>query len=94
MLPTPVFLGFPCGSAGKESTGNVGDLDFIPGWGRFPWRKERLPIPVLRPEEFHGLYSPWGCKELDGMERLSLSCILALVKCLECCLPQSQHNKW
>ena len=25
-LPTPVFLGFPCGSAGKESTHNVGDL--------------------------------------------------------------------
>ena len=25
-LPTPVFLGFPCGSAGKESTCNVGDL--------------------------------------------------------------------
>ena len=25
-LPTPVFLGFPCGSAGKESACNVGDL--------------------------------------------------------------------
>ena len=25
-LPTPVFLGFPCGSAGKESTSNLGDL--------------------------------------------------------------------
>ena len=25
-LLTPVFLGFPCGSAGKESTCNVGDL--------------------------------------------------------------------
>ena len=24
-LSTPVFLGFPCGSAGKESTCNVGD---------------------------------------------------------------------
>ena len=23
--PTPVFLGFPCGSAGKESTCNAGD---------------------------------------------------------------------
>ena len=35
-LPTPVFLGFPCGSAGKESTCNVGDLDSIPGLGRSP----------------------------------------------------------
>ena len=25
-LPTPVFLGFPCGSAGKESAHNVGDM--------------------------------------------------------------------
>ena len=33
-LPTPVFLGFPCGSAGKESACNVGDLGSIPGLGR------------------------------------------------------------
>ena len=26
---------------------------------------ERLPTPVFWPGEFHGLYSPWGCKELD-----------------------------
>ena len=31
-LPTPVFLGFPCGSAGKESDCSVGDLDSVPGW--------------------------------------------------------------
>ena len=36
-LPSPVFLGFPCGSAGKESTCNAGDLGVIPGLGRFPW---------------------------------------------------------
>ena len=35
-LPTPVFLGFPCGSAGKESARNVGDLGSIPGLGRSP----------------------------------------------------------
>ena len=35
-LPTAVFLGFPCGSAGKESTCNAGDLDLIPGLGRSP----------------------------------------------------------
>ena len=32
----PVFLGFPCGSAGKESTCNEGDLALIPGLGRSP----------------------------------------------------------
>ena len=30
------LLGFPCGSAGKESTCNVGDLDLISGLGRSP----------------------------------------------------------
>ena len=33
-LPTPVFLGFPCGSAGKEPTCNAVDLGLIPGLGR------------------------------------------------------------
>ena len=33
----------------------------------------RLPTPVFWPGEFHGLYSPWGHKELDTTERLSLS---------------------
>ena len=33
-LPTPVFLGFPGGSVGKESACNVGDLSLIPGSGR------------------------------------------------------------
>ena len=27
----------------------------------------------IRPAEFHGLYSPWGCKESDVTERPSLS---------------------
>ena len=34
-LPTPVFLGFPGGSAGKESVCSAGDLGAIPGLGRF-----------------------------------------------------------
>ena len=32
-LSTPVFLGFPGGSAGKESACNVGDLGLLPGLG-------------------------------------------------------------
>ena len=35
-LPTPVLLGFPYGSAGKESTCNAGDLSSVPGLGRSP----------------------------------------------------------
>ena len=62
-------LGFPGGSAGKESAYNAGDLGSIPGWvGKSPWRRERLPTPVFWPEEFQGLYGPWGRRELDGTE--------------------------
>ena len=42
------------------------------GW-EIPWRRERLPTPVFWPGEFHELYSPWGRKESDATERLSLS---------------------
>ena len=72
-LPTPVFLGFPCGLAGKESACNGEDLGLIPGLGRFPWRRQRLPTLFFWPGEFHGLYSPWGHKESDTTEQLSLS---------------------
>ena len=40
--------------------------------GKIPWRREWLPTPVFWPVEFHGLYSPWGHKELDTTEQLSL----------------------
>ena len=48
-LPTPVFLGFPCGSAGKESTFNLGDLGSIPGLERFPVEGKGYPL------QYHGL---------------------------------------
>ena len=41
--------------------------------GKLPWRRDRLPTPVFWPGEFHELYSPWGCKESDMTEQLSLS---------------------
>ena len=31
-----IFMGFPGGSDGKESTCNAGDLGLIPGLGRYP----------------------------------------------------------
>ena len=40
--------------------------------GKIPWRRERLPTPVFWPGEFHGLYSPWGRKEVGRTEQLSL----------------------
>ena len=66
-LPTPVFLGFPGGSAGKESA--CGRPGFHPWVGKIPWRRERLPPPVFWSGEFQGLNSPWGCKESDAEQR-------------------------
>ena len=71
--PTPVFLGFPSGSDGKESTCYVGDLGLIPGLGRSPGEGKGYPTPVFWPGEFHGLCGSWGHKESDITQRLSLS---------------------
>ena len=43
----------------------MGDL------GSIPELTDRLPTPGFWPGDFHGLYSPWGRKELDTSERLS-----------------------
>ena len=61
------FLGLPFGSAGKESTCNVGDLGSIPGL-----RRSSREWKGYWPRECHGLYNPWGHKESDTTERLSL----------------------
>ena len=63
--------GFPNSSVGKESGCNPGDLGFDPWVGKIRWRKKWLPTPVFWPGEFHGLYSPWGCKESDMTEQPS-----------------------
>ena len=64
------------GSDSKESSCNVGDPVLIPV--KIPWRREWLPTPVFLPGEFHRQrslegYSPWGHKELDTVEQLTLS---------------------
>ena len=65
-------MGFPCGSAGKESACNVGDLGLIPGLGRSPGEGKGYPLQYLDPENSMD-YSPWGHKESDTTERLSFS---------------------
>ena len=37
----------PSSSAGNKSACSAGDPDSIPGLGRFPWRRDRLPTPVF-----------------------------------------------
>ena len=60
-LPTPVFLGFPGGSDGKESAGNMGNLGSIPGLGRSPRGGYGNP-PVFLPAD-----SPWT-EEPGGLQ--------------------------
>ena len=43
------------------------------GWDDFLEKGKAIPTPVFWPGEFHGLYSPWGHKESDMTEQLSLS---------------------
>ena len=71
------MLGFPCGSAGKEPTCNVGDLGLIPGFGKIPWRQS---TPVFLPENSHGQKNlvdsnSMGHKESDMTEH-KLNCYL------------------
>ena len=54
-LPTPVFLGFPCGSAGKESSHSVGDLGSIPGLGRSAGARKGNPL------QYSGLENSMDC---------------------------------
>ena len=63
--------GFPGGSAGKELPAMWDTWVWSLG-GKIPWRRERLPIPVFWPGESHGLCSPWGHKDLEMTEWLSL----------------------
>ena len=46
--------------------------------GKIPWRREWQPTTVFLPGESHGQrslvgYRPWGCKESDMAERLTLT---------------------
>ena len=75
-LPTAVFLIFLDSPASKEPACNAGD----PWVRKIPWRRDRLPTPVFLPGEFHGLYGPWGHKELNTTEPFSLTTVGALLE--------------
>ena len=53
-------------------------LQFDPWIRKIAWRREWQPTPVFLPGKSHAQrsvvgYSPWGCKESDATERLTLS---------------------
>ena len=55
MLPTLVFLGFPCGSAGKESACNAGYRGLILGLGGCPEEGKGYPL------QYSGLENSMDC---------------------------------
>ena len=59
-------MGFPGGSADKESTCNVRDLGSIPGLERSPGEGNSYPLQYSGLE--NSMVYPWGCKELDMIE--------------------------
>ena len=65
-------MNFPDGSAGKESTCNVGYLGLIPGLGRSPGERNGYPLQYsgLENSVYRGA---WGHKELDLTKQFSLS---------------------
>ena len=70
--------GLPCGSDGKESACNARDPGLIPGWGRSPGEGIGNPFQYACLGNSHGQrslvgYIPWGCKESDMTEQLTLS---------------------
>ena len=75
-LPTLVFLGFPGGSDGKESTCNAGDLGSITVLGRSPGGGHGNPVQcscLENPQGWRSLvgYSPRGHKESVATELLN-----------------------
>ena len=68
-----IQLGFPDGSAGKESACNVGKLGWIPGLGRSPREGKDYPLQYSGLKNSMDCNSPWGHRESDTTEQLSLS---------------------
>ena len=73
-----VFYGLPWGLRWERICLQCRRPRFDPWVGNIPWKREWLPTPVFFPGEFHGQrslagYSPWGHKELDMTEWLTLS---------------------
>ena len=56
------ILGLPCGSAGKESACNAGDLGSIPGLGRSPLEGKGYPC------QYSGLENSMECI-VHGVEK-------------------------
>ena len=71
MLSTTLCYVYPDSSVDKEFTCNAGDPGSIPGSGRSPGERKGYPLRYSGLE--NSMDSPWGHKESDMTEPLSLS---------------------
>ena len=55
--------GFPCGSSGKESPCNVGDLGSIPGLGSSPGEGKGYPL------QYSGMENSMNCIIVQGVTK-------------------------
>ena len=73
-----ILLGFPGSAVVKNLPADATDLGLIPELGRSPGEGNGNPPQYSLPGESHGQrslagYSPWGHKELEIIERLTVS---------------------
>ena len=66
-------MGFPCGSDVKESACSVGDLDLIPGLGRFPgeWNGHPFQYSCLESSMDRGAWWAVVCGVTKSWTQLS-----------------------
>ena len=66
------------------------------GSGKIPWRRERLPTPVLWPGELHGLYILWGSKEFHLVTKSCLTFLATWAKACQAALSMefSRQEYW
>ena len=68
-----LLLDFPCGSAGKKSACNVGDLGLIPGLGRSPGEGKGYPFQCSGLENSMGYIVRVVAKSWTQLKRLGSS---------------------
>ena len=62
-------MDFPGSSVVKNLPANAGDVGWISGVGKVPWKRKWQPTPEFLPGKFHGQrsqagHSPWGHKRV------------------------------
>ena len=82
-LFTPVFLGSPCDSAGKESACNAGDLCSVPGLWIFPRDEKGYPLQYPGLENsmdciVHGVAKSWT--QPSNFQSLDVKKLLSLIR--------------